>query len=197
MADNNNKRGTKKGLIALAVAGLTAATGAFLWSKYRNLTPKNVEPIKDFDIDRYLGKWYEIARLDVYWERYMDNTTTEYCLNDDGTIDVKNMGYNFKKGKWQVADGSARIAGDKNIGVLEVKFFGPFYSGYNVIAIEGDYEHALVIGRSTKYCWILSREASITESVRTKLVSKAMECGVDVDKLLWIPHHRIEKESEE
>ena len=120
--------------------------------------PEGAVAVKPFDKGKYLGKWYEIARLDFKYERNMDNTTAEYSLNDNGTIKVDNRGYNYKKGKWQQAIGKAKFVGDENVAMLEVSFFGPFYSGYNVIAIDKDYKYALIAGASLKYLWILSRD---------------------------------------
>ncbi|MDT3388723.1 MAG: lipocalin family protein, partial [Bacteroidota bacterium] len=120
--------------------------------------PEGAVAVKPFDKGKYLGKWYEIARLDFKYERNMNNTTAEYSLNDNGTIKVDNRGYNYKKGKWQQAIGKAKFVGDENLAMLKVSFFGPFYSGYNVIAIDKNYKYALIAGASLKYLWILSRE---------------------------------------
>ena len=113
--------------------------------------PKGVVAVKPFDKERYLGKWYEIARIDFKYERDLNNTTAEYSLNTNGTIRVDNKGFNTKNGKWQQAIGKAKFVGDDTIAMLKVSFFGPFYAGYNVIAIDVDYKYALIGGASFKY----------------------------------------------
>src|SRR5512133_1532011 len=113
--------------------------------------PKGATAVKPFVKERYLGKWYEIARIDFKYERDLNNTTAEYSLNNNGTIKVDNKGYNTKKGKWVQAVGKAKFVGKENIGALKVSFFGPFYAGYNVIAIDDEYRYALIAGENLKY----------------------------------------------
>ncbi|CAD0002595.1 lipocalin [Flavobacterium chungangense] len=112
--------------------------------------------------------------------------TAEYTLNEDKTIKVDNKGYDFKKGKWQQSIGKAKFVGKENIGMLKVSFFGPFYSGYNVIAIDEDYKYALVAGESLKYMWILSRERTIPENVKAEFLKKAQEIGYKTSDLVWV-----------
>lgn len=176
--------------ILLSLAGAGVATVATIWWKQRRDIPKGAIPVHPFDVEKYLGTWYEIARLDYKWEKNLSNTMAEYSLNEDGTVEVTNTGFNYKKGHWQEATGVARFTGKEDVAALEVSFFGPFYTGYNVIALEGDYKYALVLGRNTSYCWILSRTPEIPEDVRTRFVMKAMELGVNVNKLVWVNHDR-------
>lgn len=152
--------------------------------------PKGVVVVKPFDKNKYLGEWYEIARIDFKYERNLNNTTAEYSLNANGTIKVDNKGYNTKKGKWEQAIGKAKFVGDDNIAMLKVSFFGPFYSGYNVIAIDPEYRYALVAGKSFKYLWILSRETSITDEIKNKYLQTASEFGYNTSDLLWIKHDK-------
>ncbi|HEX8016109.1 MAG TPA: lipocalin family protein [Flavobacterium sp.] len=148
--------------------------------------PKRATAVTNFDSAKYLGKWYEIARLDHKWERGLDNVTAEYTLNEDKTIKVDNKGYDLKKGKWEQSIGKAKFVGKENIGMLKVSFFGPFYSGYNVIAIGEDYKYALVAGESLKYMWILSREKTIPENIKTEFLKKAQEIGYKTSDLVWV-----------
>jgi apolipoprotein D and lipocalin family protein len=148
--------------------------------------PKRATAVTNFDSAKYLGKWYEIARLDHKWERGLDNVTAEYTLNEDKTIKVDNKGYDLKKGKWEQSVGKAKFVGKENIGMLKVSFFGPFYSGYNVVSIDRDYKHALVAGESLKYMWILSREKTIPENIKTELLKKAQEIGYKTSDLVWV-----------
>ncbi|WP_445468635.1 lipocalin family protein [Marinobacter shengliensis] len=104
--------------------------------------PKGIEPITGFDQDRYLGTWYEIARLDHSFERGLSQVTAEYTLNNDGSIKVINRGYNAEKGEWKEAQGRAKFVGDSNVGHLKVSFFGPFYGSYVVFGLDEDYSTA-------------------------------------------------------
>lgn len=151
--------------------------------------PKNAEAVKPFDKEKYLGKWYEIARLDFKFEKNLNNTTAEYSIRDDGKIKVDNKGYNIKKEKWQQAIGKAKFVDDENVAMLKVSFFGPFYSGYNVIAIDDDYKYALVAGKNTKYLWILSRETIIPESIKQNYLKVAETIGYNTNDLLWVEHN--------
>ncbi|HLP06308.1 MAG TPA: lipocalin family protein [Paludibacter sp.] len=148
--------------------------------------PKDATAVKPFDATRYLGKWYEIARFDFRFERNMDHTTATYSLNENGTIRVENQGYDYVKKEWKKAVGVAKFAGDKTEARLKVSFFGPFYSGYNVLAIDKDYKYALVTGGSTDYLWILSREKTIPEDIRQNYLDIARNLGFEVGKLIWV-----------
>ena len=150
--------------------------------------PKNAKAVKPFDKEKYLGKWYEIARFDFKFERHLNNTTAEYSLNNNGSIRVNNKGYNTQKNEWKQAIGKAKFVGDEHTAMLKVSFFGPFYSGYNVLAIDDNYKYALVAGASLKYLWILSREPSIPEDIKTKYLTLAKKIGFETSNLLWIKH---------
>lgn len=148
--------------------------------------PKGVTAYKPFEKERYLGKWYEIARIDFKYEKDLNNTTAEYSINSDGTIKVNNQGYNTKTNEWQQAIGKAKFIGSDTIAMLKVSFFGPFYAGYNVIAIDPDYTYALVAGKNHKYLWILSRTTTIPEEVKQNYLKIAQESGYNTSDLLWI-----------
>jgi apolipoprotein D and lipocalin family protein len=152
--------------------------------------PKGVEAVTPFDKEKYLGKWYEIARFDFKFERGLNNTTAEYSLKPNGMIKVVNRGYNYEKKIWKEAIGKAKFAGNENLAMLKVSFFGPFYSGYNVIAIDPDYKYALISGSSFDYLWILSREKTIPEDIKTSYLEKAKKLGFEVSNLLWIEHDK-------
>jgi apolipoprotein D and lipocalin family protein len=148
--------------------------------------PKGATAVTPFDKERYLGKWYEIARLDFKFERNLNNTTAEYSLNENGTIKVDNRGYNTVKEEQAQAIGKAKFIGDDKVAMLKVSFFGPFYSGYNVIALDDDYRYALVAGKSLKYLWILSRETTIPDEIKTKYLKVAEEIGYNTSELVWV-----------
>lgn len=150
--------------------------------------PNGAVAVKPFDKKKYLGKWYEIARIDFKYEKDMNNTTATYSLNADGTIKVDNQGYNTKKGIWKQAIGKAKFVGAENTAMLKVSFFGPFYAGYNVLAIDEEYRYALVAGQSLKYLWILSRETNIPDDIKEKYLKVAAGVGFNTNDLLWVKH---------
>ena len=150
--------------------------------------PDGAKAVEGFEVDRYLGKWYEIARFDFRFEKDLDNTTAEYSLNDDGSVRVVNRGYNYVKGESTEAIGKAKFRGESDIAELKVSFFGPFYSGYNVIAIDQDYRYALVVGNDTGYLWILSREKTIPDDVKAEFLGIAESIGCDTSDLVWVEH---------
>ena len=168
---------------------LPAAAALFALMSFDNI-PKGAVPVKPFDLKKYLGTWYEVARLDYKWERDLDNVTATYSLKENGDIKVDNKGYNFKKDSWEQSVGKARPVDDPQEARLKVSFFGPFYSGYNVIAIDADYNYALVAGESTEYMWILSRTKSIPDAVKQDYLAKAKAVGYNTDALVWVRHDR-------
>lgn len=158
----------------------------YTWLNVRKLAiPTYVEVVDNFDVQRYMGKWYEIARIDFKYEKDLSHVSATYFLNNDGAIDVYNRGFNYKENKWTEADGKANFNGDKNKGALKVSFFGPFYSGYNIVKMDPDYETVLVFGESHDYMWILSRKKTISEETKQKFLLYAKEKGYDTSKLTW------------
>lgn len=150
--------------------------------------PKGAKAVTPFDEQRYLGKWYEIARLDMRFERNLNNVTAEYSLNSNGSIKVNNQGYDYMKKEWKQAIGKAKFVNDSNEARLKVSFFGPFYAGYNVIAIDKDYRYALVAGANLKYLWILSREINIPKGIKDDYLKKAKDIGYKIEDLVWVEH---------
>ena len=164
-------------LSALLVSGLGGCLGV----------PEGAEPVRGFEMDRYLGKWYEIARLDHSFERGLTNVTAQYSLRDDGGVHVVNRGFNTADGQWDEADGKAYIVDDPTVGMLKVSFFGPFYGAYNVIALDQrDYQWSLVAGPDTDYLWILSREPRLKKDIFDGLVALAKSLGFDTDQLIIV-----------
>ncbi len=150
--------------------------------------PKGVKPVNSFKVEKYLGKWYEIARLDMRFEKNLNNVTAEYSIRKDGNIKVNNQGYDVVKGKWKQSIGKAKFLDDKNQGSLKVSFFGPFYAGYNVVAVDENYQYALVAGSSEKYLWILSRTTTIPDNVKEDYLKIAQSMGYNTDNLVWVSH---------
>lgn len=152
--------------------------------------PKGVKAVDNFEKDKYLGKWYEIARFDFRFERNMNNTTANYSLNENGTIKVVNRGFNYKKQEWIEARAKAKFVGKEDVAMLKVSFFGPFYSGYNVIALDKDYKYALVSGQSLDYLWILSRTTTIPDDVKQQYLKLASDLGYKTENLIWVEHNK-------
>ncbi|ADZ40880.1 TPA: outer membrane lipoprotein Blc [Yersinia enterocolitica] len=169
-----------------------------LWSKLSVITatllsvacgvtpPKDMKIVDNFQLPRYLGTWYEIARLDHSFERGLDNVTANYSPRDDGGVKVINRGYNAKKQQWQESIGKAYFIGSPQQASLKVSFFGPFYGGYNVIDLDDEYQHALIAGPNREYLWILSRTPTIDNQTRDRLVSVAKHYGFPVEELIWV-----------
>jgi apolipoprotein D and lipocalin family protein len=149
--------------------------------------PKGAKAIKPFKKDKYLGKWYEIARMDFKFEKDLNNVTATYTL-EDGSIKVDNRGYNDVKKEWKQSIGKAKFVNDENEARLKVSFFGPFYAGYNVIEIDADYQYALVAGNSLDYLWILSRKPTIPEEIKAAYLKKAKDIGYKTAELVWTKH---------
>jgi len=150
--------------------------------------PEGLKPVGEFDGDRYLGRWYEIARLDHRFERGLADVSAEYARRTDGRIDVVNRGYDSKAGRWKEAHGVARFAGASNVGSLEVSFFGPFWGGYNILVLDPGYRHAMVAGPNRDYLWILAREPRLDATTLATLVDQAREWGFDTAALIYVTH---------
>jgi len=173
-----------KQIIGFTLLGITA----FVLLKSGKTIPKNVSVVKPFTVEKYLGKWYEIARFDFRFEKGLNNTTANYALNNDGTIKVVNRGFDFNKNQWKQSTGKAKFVSSKDEGKLKVSFFGPFYSGYNIIALDADYKYALVCGKNHDYLWILSRGKSIPGEIKNNYLQIAEGYGFDISKLVWVEH---------
>lgn len=153
--------------------------------------PEGLTSVTPFDVNRYLGKWFEIARLDHSFERGLTDVSATYALKPDGSLEVINRGFSTKKDDWKSATGRALFTGSPNQGSLKVSFFGPFYGGYHVLALDQtSYQWALVAGPDRDYLWILARTKTLAPAVREQLVAQANKMGFATDKLIWVPHTR-------
>lgn len=166
-------------LVAWSACALTACTGI----------PPGIEPVGDFDLERYLGTWYEVARLDHRFERGLTNVTATYTRRDDGGVDVVNRGYRATKAAWDSAEGKAYFVGDRDVGRLKVSFFGPFYGAYNVFELDREgYCYAMVAGPNRSYLWILAREPDLSAAIVERLVARAASLGFDTARLIYVEH---------
>ena len=166
-------------LTVLAPLFLTACAGV----------PSGVEPVTGFELNRYLGTWYEIARLDHSFERGLTQVTANYNLRDDDGVEVINRGYNTSDAEWSEAIGKAYFVGEAGVGQLKVSFFGPFYGGYNIFELDKtDYQYSLVAGPNKKFLWLLSRTPQMDQAKIDELVTKASELGFATDELIFVDH---------
>jgi apolipoprotein D and lipocalin family protein len=153
--------------------------------------PEGVEPVNAFDLNKYLGKWYEIARLDHSFERGLDNVTAEYSLRDDGGVRVVNRGFAVAENKWKEAEGKAYFVRGQDEGYLKVSFFGPFYGSYVVFELDRqNYQYAFVAGPNRSYLWLLSRTPSLSQDITDRFVRRAKALGFDTDNLIFVAHNQ-------
>ncbi|NVK75444.1 lipocalin [Marinomonas sp. CT5] len=158
--------------MAILLAGCTSA-------------PKNINPVTQFQVERYLGTWYEIVRQDHAFEEGLSNVTATYSMRDDGGIDVLNRGYSAEDKAWREAEGRAYFVNSSDVGHLKVSFFGPFYGAYVIFELDKkDYQYAMISGPSRDYFWLLSRTPTMPNTVKRRLLAKAESLGFPMDKLV-------------
>ncbi|MCB1965151.1 lipocalin family protein [Accumulibacter sp.] len=165
-------------LVLLVLFGLAACSTA---------PPAGMTAVTPFDLARYEGKWYELARLDHSFERGLTNVSATYRAQPDGSVRVTNRGYDPARREWREAVGRALFTGSPERASLKVSFFGPFYGGYHVLALDQQgYRWAMVVGADRDYLWILARDRQLPAVVREQLLSQARKQGFAVDKLIWV-----------
>ncbi len=142
--------------------------------------------VKNLELDKYLGKWYEIARFDNRFEKGLERVTAEYSLREDGKIKVLNTGYDSNSGEKKEAVGKAKIPDKSQPAHLKVSFFAFFYADYLVLELDEDYKWAVVGSSSDKYLWILSRSSELPENILSDIIEKIVHRGYDPEKLLFI-----------
>ncbi len=168
---------TRRFLGYILILSLAACTGM----------PAGVKPVTGFELNRYLGTWYEIARLDHGFERGLTQVTAEYSLREDGGVKVLNSGYNAAEQQRQIAEGKAYFIGSPDVGRLKVSFFGPFYGAYNIIELDkAAYQYVMIAGPSTEYLWILARTPTLDSAVLETLVQKARTLGFPTEDLIYL-----------
>lgn len=151
--------------------------------------PDDVTPVQGYDLDRYLGKWYEIARLDHSFERGMESVTADYSLRDDGGVKVLNRGFLSEEQRWKESEGKAYMVNAADEGYLKVSFFGPFYGSYVIFELdEEDYQYAFVAGPNTSYLWLLSRTPQVDQQLIDRFTARASELGFDTGELIFPVH---------
>jgi apolipoprotein D and lipocalin family protein len=151
--------------------------------------PQNVEPVKNFQIENYLGKWYEIARLDHSFESGLTSVSAEYSPRPDGGVRVINRGFSKKENRWKEIEGRAYFVRGRDEGFLKVSFFGPFFGSYVIIDLDQEnYSYALVCGPNKSYLWILARTPQLDATVTQRLVNKAAVLGFATERLIFVGH---------
>lgn len=151
--------------------------------------PPGVTPVSGFQPERYLGTWYEIARLDHSFERGMSQVTAHYTRRDDGGIGVLNRGYVDANKTWKEALGKAYFVEGPDTGYLKVSFFGPFYGAYGIFELDWqDYRYAMVSGPDTSYLWLLARSPMLDSATLERLLARARALGFDTSKLIFVEH---------
>jgi apolipoprotein D and lipocalin family protein len=148
--------------------------------------PNGAKAVTNFQADKYLGKWYEIARFDFRFEKNLNQVTATYSKNEKGNIKVENRGYDYVKNEWKESIGEAKFVKNPNIAELKVSFFKPIWGSYNVIDIDENYKYALVVGKNKDYMWILSREKTIPENYKQRFLDKAKSLGFEIENLVWV-----------
>ncbi|HMT92705.1 lipocalin family protein [uncultured Thiothrix sp.] len=148
--------------------------------------PEGIKPIDNFQLEHYLGQWYEIARLDHSFERGLEQVTATYSLNQDGSVRVLNRGFNAIKQQWQEAEGRAQFVESPQVSRLKVSFFGPFYGGYNIVELDKNYQYALIIGNNRSYLWILSRTPRLDPTTQEQLIQRAQALGFATEQLILV-----------
>ena len=140
-----------------------------------------IPAVENFDVVRYMGTWYEIARLPQWFERNMNEVKAEYTLQPNGTVKVVNTG--VQNGEWKRTEGVARFKGWKKIGSLEVSFFKTFYGDYRIIRLADDYHYAIVTSKSKNSLWILARTPQLPQAELDELLSFVIGKDFDISRL--------------
>ena len=149
--------------------------------------PDGVTAVTPFDLKRFEGTWYEIARLDHGFEKNMSHVSFTYTLEDGGDFKVINKSLDGKNGRWETSEGKGALIGEPNVGRLKVSYFGPFYGSFNIIAMdEKNYSWAMATGPSTRYLWILSRKKTLEDPIIQDLIRKAIGMGFKLDKMVHV-----------
>lgn len=151
--------------------------------------PNTIHPVSGFEVERYLGTWYEIARLDHSFERGLQRVSAEYSLRDDGGITVVNRGYSPEKQRWQEATGKAYFVEDSGTGYLKVSFFGPFYGSYVIFELDKEnYQYAFIAGPDNSYLWLLSGTTAPDKQLLDHFINQAREAGFLTEELIFVDH---------
>ncbi|WP_041367107.1 lipocalin family protein [Methylophaga frappieri] len=148
--------------------------------------PDGIDPVSNFSVDAYLGKWYEVARLDHDFEAGLTQVTADYSYREDGGIRVINRGFNQAEERWEQAEGKAYFVDSPDIGHLKVSFFGPFYGAYVIFDLDSDYQYSYVAGPNRNYLWLLARTPDVSDAVKQNFLEQANTLGFTTSELIWL-----------
>ncbi|SMF23270.1 apolipoprotein D and lipocalin family protein [Alteromonadaceae bacterium Bs31] len=148
--------------------------------------PENIKPVSGFELEKYAGKWYEIARLDHRFERGLEQVTASYSIEKDGTVKVVNRGLSSSNNEWKDAIGKAKLAGDANTGYLKVSFFGPFYGPYIIFELDKENYQYSFVSSGEDYLWFLSRTPTVSDELKNKFIETARELDFATEDLIFV-----------
>ncbi len=170
------------------ITGIVAILASLLLSACLGI-PDSVTPVQDFELDRYLGKWYEIARLDHSFERGLEKVTADYSLRDDGGVKVVNRGFSIETKEWNEAEGKAYFVNGPTEGYLKVSFFGPFYGSYVIFELDQEnYQYAFVSGPDRSYLWLLARTPAVPKELIARFINTSRALGFATRNLIFVEH---------
>ena len=191
--NSSSPHAVRPGGLAGLAGKLLVACLALCLTACSTAPPAGLAVVEPFSFERYAGTWYEIARLDHRFERDMSDVSADYAAQPDGSVRVLNRGYDNARQEWRQIVGRALFTGAADRASLKVSFFGPFYGGYHVVALDPDYRWALVVGPDRDYFWFLARDRQIDDNLRAQLIERARALGIDVDRLIWVAQTRDDR----
>ena len=155
-----------------------------------------LEVVQSVDLTRYIGRWYEIARLpNSFQKKCADTVTANYTMREDGKIEVINR-CRKASGEYTTAKGKAKIVDKKTNAKLKVTFFWPFYGDYWILDVGPNYEYAVVGEPGRKYLWILSRSPRMDEALFQQLLQKMAAKGFNTEMMIRTPQPNTERGNE-
>ena len=149
---------------------------------------EELETVKNVDLNKYAGTWYEIAKLPNKFEKNLSCISATYTLKENGKVNVLNQGFNTKKGTWKDISGTAWVPNSEFPGQLKVRFFWPFAGDYYIISLADDYSYALVGDPSRQYLWVLSRNQELDDTAYSNLMAIAKDKGFNIDAVEKVNH---------
>ncbi|NOU00193.1 MAG: lipocalin [Gallionella sp.] len=153
---------------------------------------EGLEPVTGFNVERFMGKWYEIERIENMYETGLGNVSAEYFLSPDGNIRVIHRGFHPRRNSWSIATGQISFVGSRDVGSFKITFGSPVPLPYNVLEIDPQYRYAMVSGIDRDSLWILSREPQLDRSILDSLVAKAKTLGFSTKNLMYVEQKAIQ-----
>lgn len=183
--ENNKEKVSYKSLIAV---GLSLLAGSYYF--FTKKSKSKLDVVENVDLERYAGKWYEIAYIPYIWEKSCSNTTAEYTVKDGYVEVINSCTKNILSEETECVQGKAYPVSGTNNAKLKVQFFWPLKGDYWVIDLDKNYKYAMVGSPDMKHLWILSRKPELDEPIYQKLIQKAKDKGFDITKLKRTEHYK-------